>query len=236
MNTRNQPNKLSKPDIEKALNLAASLLKTFSSQTFSRTLDKEWAFPAPSQNTWEIQHKITADIRMYQRQIERYDEMPGAAGYLQDLAQHLGIKLASAGKVKLTRAFSIEEYGLISDLIYDVSVKHGVYGQLKKGQTECHEILWRVSEYFLCKGSMEGGLSHKGLQSILEKLLTTKPATFFKLGVPRDLLVVDHLQMSRHPDKVKAISIHRDYLSTLQISPSESRATPPEKHECYPLK
>lgn len=232
--------KLSDEQIAEAMVLMACLIKTAASPTFRRRLTDLWDGAAGSDNVFAIQNKLCNELSAKLARADRYDDYSRAFFYLNAFADHYGFKrvsLKSRG-VTILKEMSVAQYQLISDFIYKVSVQFGAFqwGETKRGQHECHDLAWDVSDYLIAKSSVEVGVEHQGLQSVLDRLLASKPVEFFRRGYLRDLLVIDRVQLAVNIGKVAAIRTNKEYLSTCQIQDKNYVERDAEHYEIFPLK
>lgn len=208
--------------MKQAIILAHKLINTMESASFSKGLTQLWVGVTKCNNAFEIQSTSCSAIASKLASFTRRHTFSELRDYLDHFAAVKGVKILKAQQKGLINAMSMEDYVVLRDFIYSESAKYRPVGSLSGKQFEFHELVWEMADYFLVKDAVEHGTGIPALDRMIESLLFTKPAQFFKSGFIKDLFIIDRLNIIEHAENVAYIRTHNDYLSTQVLNHDEA--------------
>lgn len=205
-------------DYTAALSLAYRLVQTAGSKSFSKRLKSLWNGKS-SDVICAIRRKAENDL-WFQLRNTMSDNIQMLTEFVRVLDYHcenLGVLVKTKDRKGLVSSLTTHEHTLLRDLLYQMAKNRFIPLEIAQDDFLCRNALSALCDYFYIKDGVESGLNHKGLQNVFNKLLATKPPSFFRKGIVSDLLVCDrnNLESGR---EIKYLVCMKEYLSTISYT------------------
>jgi hypothetical protein len=191
------------------------LVNTLRSKKFTKSLTDTWPGAVKSDAVFANQQIAMRDVQRAISQCERYYSFDMVYEHLNALADLYGVKLTKKDRSGTRDSITIEEFVAIQQqMLYAKHNQQPIFGSKSNARFAANELVWAAIDYFLFKDTVLNGSGFPKLDKIIQDLLSSKPAEFFKNGFPKDLFVCDRVSLHMNGN-VSHISCRKDYLSSL---------------------